>query len=548
MKNLLLDVDIVVDICSMREPYHEPASEALGSCFEKGISPWVYVGSVQALEFSLASELIKQNLSDDEDNNLALSLQKAKELLKRFSKEINWLAALAGEGDVFSAKNSGSEQLIRSLDRFPEASARLLTRDRDLLEHYPDQTISVEDFCRIMRDVDLSKAPLDFVDLKTQQHQIRPSIERHIHTVLHHGRYVMGPEIQDLEKLLADYASVNHCVAVSSGTDALLMPLMALGIGPGDAVFTTPFTFIATAEVIAFLGAVPVFVDIDPRTFNIDPKKLELAIDAVKANDASIYPLPQYKDPLSPKAVIPVDLFGLPADYEAIMEITERENLFLLDDCAQGFGSVYKGRHSVSMVDAGATSFFPAKPLGSYGEGGAIFTNDSQLNEELGSIRIHGQGKNRYDNVRIGLNARMHTMQAAVLLTKFKIFQKELIERERVASLYTEGLNNKECFSSITTPYVPEGLKSAWAQYSILTEGPRQRERIRATLQETGIPTMIYYPFPLHTQEAFSELGYKADDFPISMQISNRILSLPMHPNIKSQQVAKTINAIEKAV
>ncbi|WYD80621.1 MAG: DegT/DnrJ/EryC1/StrS family aminotransferase [Candidatus Electrothrix gigas] len=389
---------------------------------------------------------------------------------------------------------------------------------------------------------------INFIDLKKQQERILPQIEKKIHTVLCHGRYILGPEVKELEQQLAEYVGVKHCLGVSSGTDALLMPLMAQNIGQGDAVFTTPFTFIATAEVIQLLGAIPVFVDIDPKTFNLDPKQLALAIEAVQKNDPSIHPLPHIAEQkkLSPKAIIPVDLFGLPADYDPIIELAKQHDLFVLADSAQGFGGEYKDKKSGSLGHAATTSFFPAKPLGCYGDGGAIFTDDSELFNTLESIRVHGKGRDKYDNIRIGLNARLHTMQAAVLLAKLQIFPDELARKQVVAEQYTANLNATT--DLLTPPYVPQGLQSAWAQYSILADSGELRNRVQIKLKEQGIPTMIYYQTPLHIQTAFSHLGYQNEDFPVSMDTASRIFSLPMHAYLSKEEVQCITTAIEQAV
>ena len=354
----------------------------------------------------------------------------------------------------------------------------------------------------------------------------------------------MGPEVKELETRLCNYTGAKHCIGVSSGTDALLMPLMAMDIGPGDAVFTTPFTFIATAEVIRLLGATPVFVDIDPGTFNLDPGKLASAIEAVRKNDPAIYPLPQQTGPLSPKAVMPVDLFGLPADYDPIMALAEAHGLKVLSDSAQGFGSVYKERKSGTLGHATATSFFPAKPLGAYGDGGAIFTDDEDLAARLESIRVHGKGTDKYDNIRIGLNARLDTLQAAILLAKLEAFPQEVQLRQEVAKRYTDLLSTQS--SALSTPFIPEGMKSAWAQYSLLARDQDLRARIQAQFKDAGIPTMVYYPTPLHMQTAFAYLGYKPEDFPVSFDVSKKIFSIPMHPYIGNWELDRILTILKE--
>lgn len=381
---------------------------------------------------------------------------------------------------------------------------------------------------------------MQFVDLVSQQERIREKIEKNIKTVLDHGQYVMGPEVKALEERLAVYVGVKHAIACSSGTDALLIALMAYGVGPGDAVFTSPFTFIATAEVISLLGAVPVFVDIDPKTYNISPKGLERAVLAVKRNDPSIYPLPRLEvpagmaaRPLHARGVIAVDLYGLPADYDSINAVADHYGLFVIEDGAQSFGSEKGGRKAGALAEIGCTSFFPAKPLGCYGDGGMCFTDDDALASRMSSISLHGQGRDRYENIRIGLNGRLDTLQAAVLLAKFEIFPEEMESRQNVAQDYTELLSS----SPFITPCVPHGYRSAWAQYSLLARNAGQRAGAQNRLKEAGIPSARYYPIPLHLQTAFAPLNYGTGDFPVSEHYSERIFSLPMHPYLKDPEL-----------
>ena len=394
---------------------------------------------------------------------------------------------------------------------------------------------------------------MDFIDLKTQQKRIKEQLDANIQKVLAHGNYIMGPEIKELEAKLASYVGVKHAVACASGTDALLMALMALDIGPGDAVFTTPFTFIATAEVISLLGATPVFVDIDPKTFNIDPAKLALAIKALKANDPSIYPLPNIEHrtlniELTPKGVIPVDLFGLPADYDAIDKIAKENKMFVIEDAAQSFGAKYQDKMACAFGNIACTSFFPAKPLGCYGDGGMCFTDDAALAAALDSIRVHGKGSHKYDNARIGINGRLDTLQAAILLAKFAIFPEEVELRNQVAQRYASLLTPHASHSthdpSLLTPYVPAGYTSAWAQYSLLARDEAQRTALMEKLKAAGIPTAIYYPKPLHLQTAFAPLGYKPGAFPVSEDAASRIFSLPMHPYLAQSDQEKIANAL----
>jgi UDP-2-acetamido-2-deoxy-ribo-hexuluronate aminotransferase len=397
---------------------------------------------------------------------------------------------------------------------------------------------------------------MDFIDLAAQQRRIADKLDARIACVLAHGQYINGPEVRELEQILAGYVGIKHAIGCASGTDALLMALMALDIGPGDAVLTTPFTFTATAEVISLLGATPVFVDIDPVTFNIDSKKMEKAIVSLSENP-SRHPLPRAVgasspgvaaiqaafpnrriidrrtedrtkpagETLRPRAVIPVDLFGLPADYDAIGAVAARHGLKIIEDAAQSFGGDYKGKKACAFGEIACTSFFPAKPLGCYGDGGMCFTNDDHLDEILRSLRVHGQGENKYENVRIGINGRLDTLQAAILLAKFSIFPDEIDLRQEVARRYGEFLAG-----AVATPVIPSGYKSAWAQYSLLARDSAERAAFVAKLKGDGVPTAIYYPKPLHRQKAFAHAGYREGDFPVSEDCAGRIFSLPMHP------------------
>lgn len=360
---------------------------------------------------------------------------------------------------------------------------------------------------------------MKFIDLEVQQSLIRDKIELRIQNVLNHGKYILGPEVAELEEKLASYVGVKYCISCASGTDALLIPLMAKGIGHRDAVITTPFTYIATAEVVKLLGATPVFADINPITFNIDP--LEIVGAVLKAKQMG----------LNPKAIIPVDLFGLPADYDAIEKIANENNLFVLEDAAQGFGGEISGKMAGSFGDCAATSFFPAKPLGCYGDGGAIFTNDVKLANIMKSIRVHGSGVDKYDNVRVGINGRLDTIQAAILLEKLAIFPNEVDRRNKVADYYSNNIGGH-----IIAPTTPMGFRSSWAQYSILADTSYLRELYMQKLKDKNIPSMIYYQFPLHLQKVFKDLGHKEGEYPISEDISNRVFSIPMHPYLKENE------------
>lgn len=384
---------------------------------------------------------------------------------------------------------------------------------------------------------------MQFIDLATQQKRIRKQLEKNIMAVLDHGKYIMGPEIAEIEKRLAEYVGVKHAIGCSSGTDALLMALMAYDVGPGDAIFTTPFTFIATAEVISLLGATPVFVDIDKETFNINPDLMEKAIAAVKANDPSLYPLPYSADnTLTPKGIIAVDLFGLPADYDAINDIAKKNGLFVIEDAAQSFGGEYKGKKACSLADIACTSFFPAKPLGCYGDGGMCFTDNDTLADLMNSVKIHGKGTHKYDNARIGINGRLDAFQAAILNAKFDIFPEEVEMRDTVAQLYNQLIEASGC--GLITPKTPDGYRSVWAQYSVLAKDERHRTDMQDKLKKEDIPSAVYYPKPLHMQTAFKSLSYEPDDFSVSHDFSERIFSLPMHPNLNKADQEKIISAL----
>ena len=385
---------------------------------------------------------------------------------------------------------------------------------------------------------------MQFIDLEAQQKRIRDQISSNIQKVLDHGQYIMGPEIGALEKWLAAYVGVKHAIACSSGTDALLLALMAYGVGPGDIVLTTPFTFIATAEVVCLLGATPVFVDIDPQTFNIDPERLEAAIEALRPGKpvAGFLADGTAASVKKPKGIIAVDLFGLPADYDRICALAQKHGLFVIEDAAQSFGAVYRGRKACALAEIGCASFFPAKPLGCYGDGGMCFTDNDAQAETLGSLRLHGKGGHKYDNIRIGVNGRMDTLQAAILLAKFDIFEEEVGLRQKVAERYSSML--RAC-DGIEIPTVPDGSKSIWAQYSILARNEDHRSRLQAKLKEGGVPTAIYYPKPLHLQTAFAFMGYRKGAFPISEDYSQRVFSLPMHPYLTPAEQEKVASLLK---
>lgn len=387
---------------------------------------------------------------------------------------------------------------------------------------------------------------MHFIDLVSQQQRVREKIEKGILTILNHREYIMGPEVQKLEERLRHYLGVKHAIGCSSGTDALLLALMAYDVSPGDAIFTTPFTFIATAEVICLLGATPIFVDIDPKTFNLAPDKLERAITALERDDPSAYPLPRAKNQqpstIMPRGILAVDLFGLPAEYDRINTIAEKHGMFVIEDAAQSFGGEYGNKKACSLADVACTSFFPAKPLGCYGDGGMCFTDNDDLAALIRSLRVHGKGGDKYDNVRVGINGRLDTLQAAILLAKFDIFPEEVALRQKVAAKYADLIKNNGF--PIVPPEVPEDCRSAWAQYSVLAESEDERSVLLARLKNAGIPAAVYYPRPLHLQTALSPLGSKEGDFPASEECCRRIFSLPMYPYLSGPEQEKVVRVL----
>ena len=374
---------------------------------------------------------------------------------------------------------------------------------------------------------------MEFRDLKRQYQVLKPQMDAAMLEVAENCNFISGKQVTELEQQLAEYVGVKHCVTCGNGTDALTLVMMAWDIKAGDAVFVPTFTFFASAEVVAFEGATPVFVDVDERTFNVDPVKLEEAIEQVKKEGK-----------LNPRAVIAVDLFGQPADYERIETICKEHGLLLLEDGAQGFGGSIGERRACSFGDAATTSFFPAKPLGCYGDGGAVFTNDDQLDELLRSLRVHGKSPvSKYDNVRIGVNSRLDTLQAAVLGVKLDAFASyELEAVNRAAQLYSEYLGE-----ATKTPVVPEGFGSSWAQYTILLKDEAQRQKVQHALKEQGIPTMVYYPKPMHLQGAFDQLEQPVA-CPVTESLCQRVVSLPMHPYLSEEDIRFVSNAVKAAL
>lgn len=374
---------------------------------------------------------------------------------------------------------------------------------------------------------------MEFRDLKMQYQVLKKQIDEAMVDVATTGAYIMGEQVKELEAELASYVNVKHCITCANGTDALTMALMAWGVREGDAIFVPDFTFFASAEVVSYEGATPVFVDVDPDTYNMDPVELEEAVNQVIAEGRLI-----------PRVIISVDLFGLPANYKEINKIAQKYKLRILEDGAQGFGGSIKGKRVCSFGDISTTSFFPAKPLGCYGDGGAIFTDNEEWADYIRSIKVHGKGSYKYDNIRIGLNSRLDTLQAAILIIKFRAFKSyELNDINEVAKKYTDRLKD-----IVKTPIIPDSFSSSWAQYTITLSDNKERDGLQAYLKEKGIPSMVYYPKPLHLQTAYKEHGQNMGDLPITEILCNRVLSLPIHPYMSNDDIDKVCNSINEYI
>lgn len=374
---------------------------------------------------------------------------------------------------------------------------------------------------------------MQFRDLQKQYEVLKKEIDKEIEDVILSSRFIGGSKVKDLEESLAEYVGTKHCITCGNGTDALELSLMAWGIGEGDVVFVPDFTFFSSGEIVSSLGATPIFVDVDYDTYNLDAKKLEEAVLEIQKNTN-----------LSPRVVIAVDLFGLPANYKAIKEVANKYDLKILEDGAQGFGGEIDGKKACSFGDIGTTSFFPAKPLGCYGDGGAIFTNDDEIAEMIRSLCVHGKGRMKYDNIRIGMNSRLDALQAGILMPKFKAFKEyEVADVNKAAALYTEKLKG-----IVKLPLIPEGYLSSFAQYTIKLESEEKRDELKNKLQKKGIPSMIYYPKPMHLQEAFGEENLGTGDFEVTNKLSATVLSLPIHPYITEADIDEVVQVIKDTV
>ncbi|MCF7979355.1 MAG: DegT/DnrJ/EryC1/StrS family aminotransferase [Chromatiaceae bacterium] len=528
--DLLLDVNVAIDSCIGRKPWCDTVDLALAKCLHEGGQRWLYAGSIQTLEYVCRRELRRSRPGEEPPMTNEQAALRAKELLHAFSADKQWLAALSNEASVFTAPDPEDEQLIRALDQFPRGTIRLLTRDEPLMQRYPDRTLSPEAYCAQAA----SPAPITFVDLKPQQDAIRPALEQQLHRVLHHGQYILGPEVTELEQQLATFTGAQHCISVASGTEALLISLMALDIGPGDEVITSPFTFVATVEVIVLLGATPIFVDIEPDTANIDASLIE-----AKLSERT-------------KAILPVSLYGQPADMDAINAIAARHGqLPVIEDAAQSFGASYQGKRSGSLSTLGCTSFFPSKPLGCYGDGGAIFTSDDRLAQACREIRVHGQSA-RYVHSRIGVGGRMDTLQAAIVLAKLPRFEHEIAQRQAVARRYhalfateehgNHGQNQPTPSVSVRVlPWPKQDRTSVFAQYTLRVQ---DRDRLQAKLKEQGIPTAVHYPVPLNEQPAYRHLCCP-DCTLVAQQLAREVMSLPMHADLSAVDQQRIVTALK---
>lgn len=372
---------------------------------------------------------------------------------------------------------------------------------------------------------------MQFIDLGAQQARIKPQIDARIQAVLAHGNYIMGPEVRELEAGLASFCGVKHALGCANGTDALQLALMALNVGPGDAVFCPTFTFASTAEVVPPTGATPVMVDVHEDSFNIDVDSLKRAIVHAKSLG------------LKPAGIIPVDLFGLPADYDAIEAVAAEAGMWIIADSAQGFGGTYRGRTTGSIGTIATTSFFPAKPLGCYGDGGAIFTGDDELAALIQSYRVHGKGSHKYDNERIGINSRLDTLQAAILIEKLAIYADEIEARQVVARRYVDGIGD-----ALITPQVANECQSVWAQYTVRIKPGQDRAAIMSRLKDKGVPTVVYYPRPLHRQTAYQSYPIDPAGLPVAEGLAEAVFSLPMHPYLDEETQGRVIEAVHESV
>ncbi len=510
MTDLLLDASAVAAVCG-RDNGDASWRAVRKDLQHQNRRVWLYLGELGDILEYLAEEPAFVATGDSEDQVTA-----AGHTLADLARDCQWLAALAEDAHGLDDPDPMAAVLARAASRLGEDTQIITANPRRLSRGQP-----FVDAASVLRQN--VEASIGFIDLQAQQDRLRPQLESNLHRVLHHGRYVIGPEITELEAQLAEYVGVEHCICVSSGTDALLIAMMALGIGPGDEVITSPFTFIATGEMITLLGAKPVYVDIDPATFNIDADRIEAAV-----TDRT-------------RIILPVSLYGQCADMDTISAIATRHELTVIEDAAQSFGATYKGRRSGALSDIACTSFFPAKPLGAYGDAGACFTRDEKLAATMRQVRDHGQDR-RYHHLRLGINGRMDTLQAAVLLAKMDIFDDELQKRQAVVVRYAEQLAGLEHRDRLVLPWVHPDNTSSWAQYTLRVSG---RDALQTAMVGQGIPTAVHYPMLLYDQPALVQPGIDCAE---SDRAAREVISLPIHPYLEPVVQARITAALKKVL
>lgn len=521
MKNVLFDVDVILDIHSLKRAALFPESVKLYELAKEseGICMFISSSSLDNIAFLKTRQL--------ETDFPGLTRKQQSLCVGKFITDLLKVFKLAKTPSYLTLDETNIEKSL-VIGSAIAAGAQVVTRDQRVIDKHPDIATSAQRFIsEYESNLENKPTSIEFIDLKKQYRYLQPRIEKQLDEVLNNASFIMGDKVRQLESKLAERIGVKHAITCANGTDALTLCMMVLDFKQGDAVFCPTFTFFATAEAIAFAGATPVFVDSDPATFNICPEDLERRIQQVIADGK-----------LKPKAIISVDLFGLPANYPKLERLAAKYNLKLIEDAAQGFGGEIDGRKAGSFGDLATTSFFPAKPLGCYGDGGAVFTNNDEYASLLRSYRVHGKGQDKYDNVRIGMNSRLDTIQAAILLEKLSEFSQEIVNRNKVADQYESSLN-----SQFSTPQVPEGYVSAWAQYTLLSDN---RDEVMAECKRHGVPSIIYYGTCMHQQTAFSELGYREGDFVVAESLCKRVFSLPMHPYLTPQGVRKVLSSICK--
>jgi len=499
--NILLDINVILDNFDEKRRKKFSSSVEVFDCLKEQDDVFISSCSIDNIEFLKIKDLRIEK---------GYSAKQAKKIVKFIIKDLLEHFKIAKTPSYMEIDYDDIEdsQIIASAKA---VNAQVITRDEKMLEKYPNQTLHPSTFT-------LSPRLIDFANLKKQHFMYETELSKAMDEVLNNTSFIMGDAVKKLEKNLQEFTGVKHAITCSSGTDALLLAMMALDIKPDDEVITTPFTFIATAETIAFLGAKPVFVDIDEKTYNIDASKIE-----EKITDKT-------------KAIMPVSLYGQPADMDAIQIIADKYNLKVIIDGAQSFGSTYKGKTDSNLGDISTTSFFPAKPLGCYGDGGAVFTNNDDLSQKMRSLRVHGQTK-RYHHKYIGMGGRMDTIQCAIVNVKLKYYPQDLALRQEVAKKYDKALGSKV----LTLPYIAKETTSVFAQYSIRV---KNRDKLQAKLKDAKIPTAVHYPMPLHLQECFEYLGKKQGDFPIAEIVSKEIMSLPMNPYVSDEEISYIGNYI----